>query len=147
MSGRKSGIRVNVVAPMAMTRMMVAGMGETPAGEPPDERDPRLVAPLVALLCHEYCPTSGETFNAGMRRFSRFVIAESDGYLHDGGPLSPEALMSHWDEVMDLSNTRIVTDTYGWGEYHFALLARRRAGGRETASNPDEVATGDPGRS
>jgi NAD(P)-dependent dehydrogenase (short-subunit alcohol dehydrogenase family) len=131
MSGRDIGIRVNVVAPMAMTRMMAAGMKGTPADEPAEERDPALVAPLVALLCHDDCPTSGETFNAGMRRFSRLVIAESDGYLHDGEEVSPEDVLSHWDEVMDPSRLRIVRDTFSWAEAHFALLRSR---GTATAS-------------
>jgi NAD(P)-dependent dehydrogenase (short-subunit alcohol dehydrogenase family) len=125
MSGREAGIRVNAVAPMAMTRMMAAGMKGTPADEPADERDPGLVAPLVALLCHDRCPVTGEAFNAGMRRFSRFVIAESEGYLHSGADVSPEDVLSHWDEVMDPSRLRIVTDTFDWAEAHFGLLRSR----------------------
>ena len=125
-SGRDAGIRVNVVAPMGMTRMMVAGMKGTPADVPGDERDPALVAPLVALLCHDDCPTTGETFNAGMRRYSRFVIAESDGYLHQGRDVSPEDVLAHWDEIMDASSLRIVPDSMSWGEAHFALLRSRQ---------------------
>ena len=124
-SGVDTGIRVNVVAPMAMTRMMVAGMRGSPAAVTGDERDPALVAPLVALLCHDDCPTTGETFNAGMRRFSRFVIAESDGYLHAGQEVSPEDVLMHWDEIMDASRLRVLPDSMSWGEAHFALLKSR----------------------
>jgi NAD(P)-dependent dehydrogenase (short-subunit alcohol dehydrogenase family) len=122
MSGRDAGIRVNAVAPMAMTRMMAAGMQGTPAEAPAGDRDPGLVAALVALLCHDDCPTTGEAFNAGMRRFSRFVIAEADGYVHSDNDVSPEDVLAHWDEVMDVSSPRIVPDTFAWGEAHFALL-------------------------
>ena len=52
-------IKVNVVAPMAMTRMMNARSGDPEVPDVP-ERDPSLVAPLVAILCHESCPVSGE---------------------------------------------------------------------------------------
>jgi NAD(P)-dependent dehydrogenase (short-subunit alcohol dehydrogenase family) len=125
-SGQAVGIRVNAVAPMAMTRMMAVGMRAAPPGsEAADERDPALVAPLVAVLCHEDCPATGEAFNAGMNRFSRFVIAENNGYLHDGAPAAPEDVLSHWAEVMDMAKPRIVPDTFAWGEAHFALLGAR----------------------
>ena len=122
-SGRAAGITVNVVAPMAMSRMMQAGMRNAPPSAAlADDRDPRYVAPLVAVLCHDDCPTTGEMFNAGMRRYSRFVLAESDGYLHSAADVSPEEVVAHWDEIMDVSDFRVVTDTLSWGENHFALL-------------------------
>jgi NAD(P)-dependent dehydrogenase (short-subunit alcohol dehydrogenase family) len=127
MSGRAAGIKVNAIAPLAMTRMMVAGMQGTPADKPSEERDPRQVAALVALLCHNDCPTSGEMFNAGMQRYSRFVIAENDGYLHPTFTATPEDVLAHWDEVMDMSQPRVVTDVFGWGEAHFAMMRAHRA--------------------
>jgi NAD(P)-dependent dehydrogenase (short-subunit alcohol dehydrogenase family) len=124
MAGRPDGVKVNVVAPMAMSRMMQAGMKNGPAAAAlADDRDPQYVAPLVAILCHDVCPTSGETFNAGMRRFSRFVIAESDGYVHPSADVSPEEVLGHWAQVMDVSDFRVVTDTMSWSERHFALVA------------------------
>jgi NAD(P)-dependent dehydrogenase (short-subunit alcohol dehydrogenase family) len=125
-SGREAGVKVNAIAPMAMTRMMVAGMQSSPADKPAEERDPRQVAPLVALLCHDDCPTSGETFNAGMQRFSRFVIAENDGYLHPGFAVEPEDVLAHWDDIMDMSRPRVVTDVFAWGETHFAMMRAHR---------------------
>jgi NAD(P)-dependent dehydrogenase (short-subunit alcohol dehydrogenase family) len=126
-SGRAVGIKVNAVAPMAMTRMMQAGMQGTPADRPSGERDPGHVAALVALLCHDDCPSSGETFNAGMQRFSRFVIAENDGYLHPDFDVAPEDVLAHWDQVMDMDQPRIVTDVFDWGEAHFAMMRAHRA--------------------
>jgi hypothetical protein len=114
---------------MAMTRMMVAGMRGTPADKPSQERDPSQVAALVALLCHDDCPTSGETFNAGMQRYSRFVIVENDGYLHPDFEVAPEDVLAHWDEVMDLSQPRVVPDVFAWGETHFAMMRSHRASG------------------
>jgi NAD(P)-dependent dehydrogenase (short-subunit alcohol dehydrogenase family) len=128
MSGRNLGIKVNVVAPMAMSRMMAAGMRNATAGAELQERDPRYVAPLVALLCHEDCPTTGEMFNAGMRRFSRFVIAESDGYLATGDDVTPEQVLANWDRIVDMSKPRVVVDTFSWGDHHFALLAEQGGG-------------------
>ena len=114
MVGAPAGIKVNMVAPMAMTRMMSigAGWGDTPPEVP--DRDPSLVAPLVALLCHRSCPTSGETFVSGMRRVSRLYIAESGGYTHPGLDLTPEIVRDQWARVFGPENAKIVPDTMTW---------------------------------
>ncbi len=72
------GIKVNLIAPAAMTRM---------AGPDADENDttspmaPGRVAPLVAFLAHEACPVNGELFAAGAGRFARIFIASTPGYV------------------------------------------------------------------
>jgi NAD(P)-dependent dehydrogenase (short-subunit alcohol dehydrogenase family) len=121
-TGRAAGIKVNAIAPMAMTRMMAAGGRGAAADARSEERDPCQVAALVAVLCHDGCPTSGEAFNAGMRRYSRFVIAENDGYLHPDFAVSPEDLVANWGQVMDMSQPRIVSDVLAWGKTHFAMM-------------------------
>ncbi len=122
--GQPLGIVVNLVAPMAMTRMMSAGHGrsETPPDVP--ERSPMLVSPLVALLCHESCPVTGEVFVAGMRRHSWLSISETGGYVHpslDG--LTPEVLRDHWDEIADTANGAVVSDTTAWIERNSRIVA------------------------
>ena len=42
---------------------------------------PELVSPLVALLCHESCPVTGELFVAGGGRIARTVIGETLGWI------------------------------------------------------------------
>jgi NAD(P)-dependent dehydrogenase (short-subunit alcohol dehydrogenase family) len=49
-AGARDGIRTNLIAPAAMTRM--AGGGDTPG------MAPELVAPMAAFLAHESCPVS-----------------------------------------------------------------------------------------
>ena len=71
-AGAAHGIKVNVIAPGAFTRM--AGRGE----ETP-EMSPDLVAPMVAFLAHEDCPVSGEIYSAGFGRFARLFIALDRG--------------------------------------------------------------------
>ncbi|MDI1288852.1 MAG: hypothetical protein PSX37_02730, partial [bacterium] len=78
-----------------------------------------------ALLCHDLCPTSGEFFNAGMHRYSRFAIVENEGFVHPGGVVEPEDILADWDRVMDLGDPRVTPDVAGWGEAHFALLDRQ----------------------
>ena len=72
-AGAAHGIKVNLIAPAAMTRM---------AGRPPPDSttmSPDLVAPMVAFLAHEACPVSGEIYTAGAGRFARIFIAVDRG--------------------------------------------------------------------
>jgi NAD(P)-dependent dehydrogenase (short-subunit alcohol dehydrogenase family) len=122
--GLPLGIAVNLVSPMAMTRMMSAGHGrsETPPDVP--ERAPALVAPLVAVLCHESCPVSGETFVAGMRRHSWLYMSETEGYVHpDLDGLTPEVVRDHWDEIVDSVSGEVVSNTTSWIERNSRIIA------------------------
>ncbi|MGZ4452436.1 MAG: SDR family NAD(P)-dependent oxidoreductase, partial [Nocardioides sp.] len=56
-AGAAHGIKINLIAPAAMTRM--AGQADDPAdssGGGPAPMAPDLVAPMVAFLAHEDCP-------------------------------------------------------------------------------------------
>ncbi|WP_067672769.1 SDR family NAD(P)-dependent oxidoreductase [Nocardia miyunensis] len=114
--GRKKGIKVNMVAPMAFTRMMAAGLHDAGIAVPDEiaDRGPDLVAPLVALLCHESCPVNGEAFVDGLRRMSRLFIGETVGYTHPGLDLTPEIVRDEWDSIVDLEGFRLLTDTMRW---------------------------------
>lgn len=123
-AGIPLGIKVNLVAPMALTRMMISGMGaaETPPEDP--QRAPALVAPLVALLCHEWCPVTGETFMAGMRRVSRLFIAETRGYTHPGTDLTPETVRDQWETIVSPDVYNIVPGTTAWSGINRTYLAQ-----------------------
>ena len=107
-------MKVNALAPMANTRMMSARElgGADPDPEP--ERHPALVAPMAAVLAHESCPVQGEVLMAGMRRYSRLFLAETDGYVHEGLDVSPEVLMEQWDTICDPSEHESVGSTEVW---------------------------------
>ncbi len=95
MAGRKAGIKVNVIAPAAMTRM---------AGDQTDDdmgMPPHLVAPLVAYLAHEECPVSGEIYAAGAGRFARIFIASTPGYLQTETEPTIEDVAAHWSAIND----------------------------------------------
>lgn len=109
-SGAPDGIKVNIVAPMAMTRMMNQHTGNPDVPADPD-RDPSMVAAMVALLCHPDCPVNGETFIAGMRRYSRMFIAESVGYTASSQTVSPEELLERWETINDISQPILLTGT------------------------------------
>jgi hypothetical protein len=111
-----SDIKVNAIAPMAITRMMAAQSlgGAEPESDP--ERDASLVSPLVAVLVHETCPVNGETFMGGMRRYSRLFIAETEGYVDPGLDVTPETIAEHWDVISDPSRHALASDTASWSE-------------------------------
>ena len=113
MAGEPIGIKVNIIAPMAMTRMMNAHTGDALVPDDP-QRDPSLVAPLVALLCHQECPVSGEAFMSGMRRTARLFLAETEGYTHPSLNLTPEDLLAHWAEITDVSSQHLTPDVHTW---------------------------------
>ena len=118
-----SDIKVNALAPMADTRMMSARElgGADPDPEP--ERHPALVAPMAAVLAHESCPVHGEVLMAGMRRYSRLFIAETDGYVHDALDVSPELLTERWDAICDPSHHEAVESTDRWFARNLRAIA------------------------
>ena len=118
-AGASHGIKVNLVAPAAMTRM---------AG---DDRDgdsrvmaPELVAPLVAYLAHQECPVSGEIYAAGAGRFARIFIATAAGYVHPGPEVTMENLAEHWAAINDDAGYSVPADLRGWSTAFLDHLGR-----------------------
>ena len=72
---------------------------------------PELVAPLVAYLCHEDCPVSGEIYAAGGGRFSRIFIATTEGYVHADAPSpTPEDVAANWAAINDETGYSVPAD-------------------------------------
>lgn len=132
LAGEPHGIKVNVIAPAAQTRM--AG------GEPPDDAQaipgrPFLpsdaVAPMAAYLAHESCPVSGEIYTAGAGRFARLFIASTEGYVHEDGPApSIEDVAKNWDVINDEDGYYVPADLMDWSasflKHQFTRKARDR---------------------
>jgi hypothetical protein len=114
LSGLRNGITVNSVAPVAATRMGGADEAD-PSAEVPSDMSPEMVAPLVAYLCHEDCPVSGEIYAAGGGRFSRIFIAATEGYAGgDGGAPTPEDVAANWSIINDETGYYVPADLPGW---------------------------------
>jgi NAD(P)-dependent dehydrogenase (short-subunit alcohol dehydrogenase family) len=117
LAGRRHGIRVNGIAPAAMTRM---------AGEAADESDPYmapdLVAPMAAYLAHEHCPVSGEIYAAGFGRFARLFIATTPGYIHTGSPPTIEDVAASWEAINDETGYAVPADLGAWSAAFTAHL-------------------------
>jgi NAD(P)-dependent dehydrogenase (short-subunit alcohol dehydrogenase family) len=123
MAGEPIGIKVNIIAPMAMTRMMNARTGNPDVPDDP-QRAPSLVAPLVALLCHEQCPVSGEAYMSGMRRTARLFLAETEGYTHASLDLTPEDVLARWEQINDVARPHLTPDTLTWSAGNAKRIGR-----------------------
>jgi NAD(P)-dependent dehydrogenase (short-subunit alcohol dehydrogenase family) len=117
-AGAGDGIKVNLIAPAASTRM--AG---TSAGAP--EMDPALVAPLAAFLSHEACPVSGEMYAAGAGRFARMFIASTEGYLHPGAEPAIEDVARQWTAINDVVAYSVPADLPAWSAAFMAHVRPR----------------------
>jgi NAD(P)-dependent dehydrogenase (short-subunit alcohol dehydrogenase family) len=109
-AGAALGIKVNAIAPGAMTRMA----GAAAVGEPSAEMSPDLVAPMVAFLAHEDCPVSGEIYTAGFGRFARLFIASTEGYVQRDRTPTPEDVAAHWAAINDESGYDVPADLPAW---------------------------------
>lgn len=115
LAGEPHGIKVNLIAPAAMTRM---GGGpeeeptQAPAGQPYMPSD--AVAPMVAYLAHESCPVNGEIYTAGAGRFARLFIASTEGYVHQGDPVTVEDVAGNWDAINDEKGYYVPSDLMAW---------------------------------
>jgi len=96
--GRRRNIGVNVIAPMAVSRLtstesytdrkQEAASDDSPAG------DPRYVAALVTFLCHESCKANGSIYEAGMGWYCKTELVRSRGYVLEGPALRDPSLAS-----------------------------------------------------
>jgi len=96
--GENYGIKVNAIMPLAYTRM-AAGVQNQAVREWMERTfPPRKVAALVAYLCHEDVPVTGDIFSVGGGRAARIATTVYPGFKEDDPTL--ESIRDHWDEVM-----------------------------------------------
>ncbi len=94
--GAKYNIKVNAIAPIALTRMT-----EGLFGGMLDVFSPEQVSPAVAYLVAEECELTGEIWSVGGGSVSRFFIGLTDGYCkaRDEGKLTIEDVAAHLNEI------------------------------------------------
>jgi NAD(P)-dependent dehydrogenase (short-subunit alcohol dehydrogenase family) len=112
-AGVAHGIKINAVAPAAMTRM---------AGPGGDDTSVDLVAPMVVFLAHEACPVSGEIYAAGFGRFARIFLASTEGYLHPTPEPTVEDVAQHWTTINDETGYFVPVDLTDWSNTFTAHL-------------------------
>jgi NAD(P)-dependent dehydrogenase (short-subunit alcohol dehydrogenase family) len=114
-AGAKQGIKVNLIAPAALTRM-AGGDRESPA------MAAELVAPMAAFLAHEDCPVTGEMYAAGAGRFARMFIATTPGYVHTGPGVTVEDVAAHWAAINEEAGYTVPADLREWSATFLAHL-------------------------
>ena len=94
--GRKRGIHVNTIAPIAGSRM-------TETVLPPnliEALQPEFVSPLVFWLAHEDCEESGALFEVGGGFAAKLRWERSRGKMWRlGRAITPEAVKGAWDQI------------------------------------------------
>jgi NAD(P)-dependent dehydrogenase (short-subunit alcohol dehydrogenase family) len=101
LEGGKYNVRINTVAPVALTRM-TEEIIPAPAHA---LLQPEYVTPGVLFMASEDAP-SGEIIAAGAGGFARAIVMETEGMYLGGDDLSPEKVAENWAEIGDLSTAR-----------------------------------------
>lgn len=94
LEGAKYDIKINVIAPVAYTRM-------TADLFPPDLAErlgPEFVTPVVCYLAHDQCSVSGQVYSVAGGRVARVFVAEGPGWLKRGD-LTAEDVRDAWDQI------------------------------------------------
>lgn len=109
LEGRKRGITVNAIAPMAMTRMSRDAMDDKTG----PLLKPEFVTAVVGLLAAEQHTGSGDIISAGAGYYSKIGIVEGAGvYFGARTPPSPDDISARFDEICDLSQAKPHRDAF-----------------------------------
>ncbi len=102
LEGAKKNVRVNVIAPLAGSRLTETVMPK----EMVDQLKPEYVSPLVAWLCHESCEETGGLFEVGGGFMGKLRWERTVGKSFKlGRTLSPELVRDAWPTIVDFGKT------------------------------------------
>ncbi|MFD9503481.1 SDR family NAD(P)-dependent oxidoreductase [Streptomyces sp. NPDC060035] len=128
LEGVSHGIRVNCVAPNAITRPSTSAAKPNITTTALNDAHLQalrtdLVSPMVAYLAHENCTVNGEILVAGAQRFARWFLAVSPGY-HSAGTGTPtvEEVAGNWKEITDESDYYVPASLHDWTSKFMAHL-------------------------
>ncbi|MGH7436236.1 MAG: SDR family NAD(P)-dependent oxidoreductase, partial [Polyangiaceae bacterium] len=107
LEGRKRGIHVNTIAPLAGSRL-------TETILPPNlvaALKPEYVSPLVAWLCHDSCEETGSLFEVGGGYVGKLRWERAEGALFRlSRTLTPEQVQGKWSTIVDFGKATHPTD-------------------------------------
>jgi NAD(P)-dependent dehydrogenase (short-subunit alcohol dehydrogenase family) len=102
--GAKYGVKANVIAPVALSRMTEGLISEEMAAA----FLPEAIAPVVAYLAHEECVLTGEVLSAYGGHVGRVFVGETKGITMAG--LSVEDVAANIAQVIDTTQFEVPTD-------------------------------------
>lgn len=113
LDGRRTGTRVNAVAPRGITRMSEPPVLARVFDQPEEafvnpfyeSLQPEGVSPAVVYLAHESCPLTGELLICGGGRALRLAAIETKGITRE--KLTPEDIAENLDEVIDITDPQL----------------------------------------
>lgn len=116
------GIHVNSIAPNAVTRpseslkgSAVADVEPQPSADRVASMDSSFVSPMVAYLAHETCDVNGEILIAGARRYARWFLGVTEGWIdEDSDGTALEDIAAHWDEINDPNGYYVPSSLQDW---------------------------------
>ena len=106
--GRKLGIKVNAIMPVALTRLTALLPNPELVAWLRENFPPERVSPVAAWLVHEDAPCSGEVISAGGGRFARVFFGATRGV---SGALTLEAVREASARALDPSDHVIPAST------------------------------------
>lgn len=121
-AGGAHGIKVNLIAPCADTRMATHPSDglKTVRHPAPLQMEPEQVAPMVAFLAHEACDVSGEIYLAGGGRFARIFIAATQGYLPPRREPTIEDVAENWATINDETGYYVPANLMDWSAHYMS---------------------------
>ncbi len=105
LEGAKYNIKVNAIAPIAVTRMTEELLGSF--GITADQFGPQAVSPAVAYLTSESCDLTGEIWSVGGGSVSRIFVGLTDGFFKhpvNDGQLATEDVVDNLELIRDTAN-------------------------------------------
>ncbi len=106
--GRSKGVQVNVIAPIAASRLTETVM-------PPqllENLNPEYVSPLVAWLCHEDCKDTKGLFEVGAGYIAKLRWERTLGHTFPiGRAFSMDEVAKRWNKISDFTNAEHPTNT------------------------------------
>jgi NAD(P)-dependent dehydrogenase (short-subunit alcohol dehydrogenase family) len=100
LEGFEHGIKVNAIAPIALTRMTEGILGDLAPKVSPES-----VSPLVAYLANEECAVNGNIYSVAGGRIARIFVAETVGVVLSQN--TPEAVAAQISLIDQLDPARL----------------------------------------
>ena len=119
-AGAPHGIKVNLIAPNAWTRMGAhPSDGLDALNRPaPVLMEPDLVAPMASYLAHEACQVSGRIYLGGAGRFARVFIGVTEGFVAPDEHPTMEDVAANWSVINDETDYYVPDNLGDWSAHY-----------------------------